>query len=262
MDETEKFLRLRERYCVGACSRYINKTKKDRFWYAGGEFLLYTGRSIFPVFCSEDPPPGKTAAAGVALPKPLKKLLKKENLHGVQGLEADTERLETALEEHKFFPSEKIYYDLMVMENAAVPEDIAAHWARNIPGLVICRPEAKDADGLFPLQAGYEQEEVLPRDAIFYPAVCRKNIEAQIAGGRILAAQLRGRLVGKININAESFTRLQIGGVYVDAAYRGQGIAGAMTRELLSRLQPAGKSFSLFVKKQNGPARSVFLQTG
>jgi predicted GNAT family acetyltransferase len=120
----------------------------------------------------------------------------------------------------------------------------------------------EDIDSLFPLQAGYEIEEVLPKGAQFNPALCRKGLEQLVKGGMILAAEMDGRLVGKININAVSFTRLQIGGVFVDPAYRGQGIAKMMTSEIIKLLLPLGKNFSLFVKKINTAAVKAYTKTG
>jgi ribosomal protein S18 acetylase RimI-like enzyme len=129
-------------------------------------------------------------------------------------------------------------------------------------GVILRVPGPEDADALFPLQAGYDQEEVLPRAAVFNPAVCRKNLEAIISTGLVLAAEYSGRLVGKININAESFTRFQIGGVYVDPACRGHGIGSALIAGFIRLFAFRGKGFTLFVKKQNAAARRVYDRIG
>jgi predicted GNAT family acetyltransferase len=68
--------------------------------------------------------------------------------------------------------------------------------------------------------------------------------------------------VGKININAESFTRLQIGGVYVDPACRGRGIGGALIAGFIRLFAFREKGFTLFVKKQNAAARRVYDRIG
>jgi predicted GNAT family acetyltransferase len=68
--------------------------------------------------------------------------------------------------------------------------------------------------------------------------------------------------VGKINTNAESFTRYQIGGVYVHTDYRGLGIASVMTAALVRKLLAMGKGASLFVKKQNAAAGTVYRRVG
>ena len=117
-------------------------------------------------------------------------------------------------------------------------------------------------DGLYPLQAAYEQEEVLPPGAVFNPAVCRRGLELLAAGNKMLAAEMDGVLVGKINVNARSFTRFQIGGVYVLPQWRGLGIARAMTAALVGELSRRKRGFTLFVKKANVSARRVYDSLG
>jgi predicted GNAT family acetyltransferase len=69
-------------------------------------------------------------------------------------------------------------------------------------------------------------------------------------------------MVGKANTNAESFTRYQIGGVYVHADCRGLGIGAVMTAALVRDLIACGKGVSLFVKKRNAAARAVYRRAG
>lgn len=259
-EKAEAFLRAAERRCVAASFRYLSMTKKDRFWYADGAFILYARRSLFPVF--------RSGAAGFPLPGKLEKILEREGLHAAQGTAADIDLLAPLLENAGVFASETNDYDLMDFDGSPRARNISGRDAsrrdtsrRDWNGL-IRRPVPEDLDALFPLQAAYEHEEVMPKNGIFYPAACRKTLEALVAAGRILAAESDGRLVGKINVNAESFTRFQIGGVYVDPAFRGRGIARAMTAELIRRLSPLGKGFTLFVKKNNAPARAVYEGTG
>ncbi|GHV61850.1 hypothetical protein AGMMS49587_07060 [Spirochaetia bacterium] len=115
---------------------------------------------------------------------------------------------------------------------------------------------------LLPLQAGYEQEEVLPRGAVFDPASSRAALEHILAHEHILGAELDGRIIAKANTSAKSFTRYQIGGVYVHPDYRGRGIATRLCAELFRDLLLTGKGLSLFVKKQNPAARSVYRSLG
>jgi predicted GNAT family acetyltransferase len=76
---------------------------------------------------------------------------------------------------------------------------------------------------------------------------------------QVLVAELDGRVVGKINTNAVTFTRRQIGGVYVHPDYRGMGIARRMAGEFASSLV---SGISLFVRKSNTAARNVYLGIG
>ena len=248
----EAFLRKRERYCVGACYRYLTLRETSRCWYAENGFLIHVRRTLFPVFDF-----GKETYR-LSLPRRLEKILVKEGLHAAQGLVRDMELLEPAFFGCGLVPSETIDYDLMEMDHAreiAVNRTCPADLRLRVPG-----PE--DADALFPLQAGYDQEEVLPRAAVFNPAVCRKNLEAIISTGLVLAAEHEGRLVGKINVNAESFARFQIGGVYVEPACRGRGIGSALIAGFIRFFAFRGKHFTLFVKKQNGAARRLYDRIG
>lgn len=249
-------MRKRERYCVGACYRYLSMRSKSRYWYTEGGFLLYVRRILFPVFHFPE------ESYCLPLPPRLEKSVAEEGLHAVQGLAKDVELLETAFP--GVVPLETIDYDLMELDHVWMirNQDRTDSAAGTRAGVLLRIPGPEDINGLFPLQAGYDREEVLPRSAEFNPAVSLHNLQAIVSSGRILAAEYEGRLVGKININAESFTRLQIGGVYVDQACRGRGIGSAMIAEFIRRFGSGGKGFTLFVKKQNAAARRVYDRIG
>jgi predicted GNAT family acetyltransferase len=117
-------------------------------------------------------------------------------------------------------------------------------------------------DNLFQLQSAYDQEEVLPQQAVFNPAACRLSLEHIMDHEHILVAELGSRLVGKINTSAASFSRYQIGGVYVHPAYRGLGIASRMGALFIRRLLAEKKGVTLFVKKQNPFARKLYRHIG
>jgi predicted GNAT family acetyltransferase len=112
------------------------------------------------------------------------------------------------------------------------------------------------------LQAAYEQEEVLPGGAEFNPAVCRANLEHLLKHEQMLVACLGGHIGGKINTSASSFTRRQIGCVYVHPDCRGNGIAVRMTAVFLKSIIDEGCGITLFVKKRNAAARAVYQRVG
>jgi RimJ/RimL family protein N-acetyltransferase len=261
--ETEAFLRRRERYSVGACYRYLALRNESLYWHAENGFLIHVRRTLFPVFdFAED-------ACRLPLPRRLEKIFAREGLHAAQGLVRDMELLGPALSLCGVIPSETIDYDLMELDYPRELTDSGRNpFAVMSPvppanrDIILRVPGPEDADALFPLQAGYDQEEVLPRAVVFNPAVCRKNLEAIISTGLVLAAEYRGRLVGKINLNAESYTRSQIGGVYVDPACRGRGIGSALIAGFIRLFASRGKGFTLFVKKQNAAARRVYDRLG
>jgi predicted GNAT family acetyltransferase len=225
--------------------------------------LIYTRRTLFPVFSFSDKPETGTAAKiprDFSFPRSIKLSAEagsvRKGLHAIQGIRGDLAVLESALEKKNILPTEKFDYDLMSLECTEPP---------NVPvpkGLIIRKPGEGDLEALFPLQRGYEFEEVLPKGAEFNPQSCRRNLEGLIKNGIILAAELNGVPAGKININAESFSRFQIGGVYVAPEFRGRGIAQSMTEAMIRYLLPQGKNFTLFVKKRNPAARRVYDKLG
>jgi predicted GNAT family acetyltransferase len=150
---------------------------------------------------------------------------------------------------------EGIDYDLMGLDREPSRKN-------GPPGLILRRPGIMDMNGLFVLQAGYEKEEVIPRGAEFNPAACRLTLQHLMEEDQILAAELEGRLVGKINLSARSFSRCQIGGVYVHPDYRGRGIARRMIAEFIRPLLARGWGITLFVKKNNSAARAVYRGLG
>jgi predicted GNAT family acetyltransferase len=166
--------------------------------------------------------------------------------------------METELEKMGLYAAEKNDYDLMCIDNS--PSGIYA--SIGPMELIIREPQYTDMDALAALQAGYEKEEVLPAAAEFNAAVSRLNTERIYAKEHMLVAELNGRLVGKINTNAATFTRCQVGGVYVEPAYRGRGIASRMAGAFTVKLIAQGKGISLFVRKSNSAARRVYQRLG
>jgi predicted GNAT family acetyltransferase len=188
----------------------------------------------------------------------MDRLLTKIPLHAVQGLGEDALILEDIIARSGFSPRHSIDYDLMSLDREPAPESLRA----GPGGLFFRRPNIRDLEALLPLQEAYEREEVLPEGAVFDSATCRLNLRRILAEQRIISAELDGWTVAKVNTSAVSFTRYQIGGVYVHPAYRGRGIARRLCAELARELLAEGKGLSLFVKKRNPAARSVYRGLG
>jgi ribosomal protein S18 acetylase RimI-like enzyme len=262
----ETFLKAREPYCVGAVSRFLGRQSKDHIWAlsqnrknfneAFSALLIYSHRTLYPVFSLRNFP---AEFSGVPLPFFFSLLQGSQPLHAMQGLVADMNLLETSLDSKGFFASVKIDYELRSLKREHNPPGSIG---KAPAGLIIRTPTTADLDALFPLQQGYEVEEVLPPGAVFNPPACRRGLELLLQEDMILAAELDGTLVGKININALSFTRFQIGGVYVLPDWRGLGIAKALTTALIRKLSSRNKDFTLFVKKTNLPARMAYDSIG
>jgi RimJ/RimL family protein N-acetyltransferase len=255
-EETTDFLKNREIRCVTACAKFLSRNStRDHIWSlreGGGSIsalLLHSGRTLFPIF---DTP------LYIPVPYFMNRLLRKVPIRAIQGLRKDTDALEYTLTGLGYHCADRIDYDLMSLDGEPNSEALTAGPA----GLVLRKPDVSDWDALYLLQAAYEQEEVLPRGTVFNPASCRRLLEHIIIGEHILAAELDGRIVGKINTNALSFSRYQIGGVYVHPDYRGRGIAISMGAAFARFLISEGWRLSLFVKKRNPAARAVYLRIG
>jgi len=254
--KAEAFLREREKYCVSASGRFLSmKEIRDHLWYMPGSegeisaLLIHSRQTLFPVF-------GKNSR--IPAPRFLNRFLGKVYIHALQGLREDAERLETLMEDQGYYAAERIEYELMNLDGALKPLTQRAGPA----SLALRPPLPDDEDALFALQSAYEQEEVLPVNAVFNPAVTRLNIRTIIEREQVLVAELNRQVVGKINTSAESFTRYQIGGVYVRPDCRNLGIGSKMTAIFAERLLAQGKGLSLFVKKRNAAACKVYRKIG
>ncbi|MDR1909389.1 MAG: GNAT family N-acetyltransferase [Spirochaetaceae bacterium] len=256
-EAAERFLRERERHCVTLCSRFRAPLRRDRLWAFSGRklrdlraLLLFHNYTLFPALV-----PGASAGS---LPGSLGRLLWRFPLHALHGPLPDAESFAAALEGLGLRVRDEYNYDLLSLDGPPAPGSLLL----GPSGLTIGRPGLEHLEELFRLQAAYELEEVLPRGASFNAPASRLNLQRILAEEFLLAAWLDGKMVGKINTNAESFTRHQIGGVYVLPEYRGRGIAGRLTAELAAAVQARGRGLSLFVKKWNAAARAVYFRVG
>ena len=254
--KAEAYLRAHEKICVTASARFLHIAEnRGHVWRLNGpegdirSLLVHSRRTLFPVF---------NKASGVPGPRFLNRFLGKVPIHALQGMREDVDLLEILMEEQGYYASERIEYDLMCLDST--PEQ--STFKLGPANLTLRAPAQGDGEALFALQAAYEQEEVLPENAEFNPAVCRYNLEHILSSEQILVACLDGQVVGKINTSAQSFTRYQIGGVYVRPDYRNLGIGAKMTAFFAGILLSHGKGVTLFVKKRNAAARSVYRRAG
>jgi len=256
----EKLLRENEEKYVNACGRFLVRSGNDSVWVLSGkknkiEALVINSRSaLMPVLCGKE-----------EIPKPgfLDSFFNRKKIHSVQGLLNEVILMEKYLENSGRIIRDTFDYDLMSLDCGQLTiKSGQVSNKKEISNLVLMVPKLTDLDAISPLQAAYEQEEVLPFGSVFSPAASRINITNIIANGQILAAQLNGRLVGKINVNAVSYTRYQVGGVYVHPGFRGLGIARKMALEFIESLIKQGKEVTLFVKKNNTAARRLYSGMG
>jgi len=255
ISEAELLLRENENNYVTACGRFISReSSKPSVWTLNGEknkisALLINSRSTFlPVL---------NGLKEIPDPEFLLNFLRKKKLHSIQGLACEVQVFEDVLEKMNGKLQEIFDYDLMRIDR--LPDSAGLSGP---PNLVLRVPQLIDLDEIAPLQAAYEHEEVLPKNSTFSPAASRVNLSNFIYNSQILAAEISGRIVGKINISSVSFTRYLVGGVYVHPDFRGMGIARRMAAEFIASLVKKGRGVTLFVKKNNFAARRLYVSLG
>jgi predicted GNAT family acetyltransferase len=208
--------------------------------------LLHSRGSLFPVFN------GKT---DIDTPFFLERALKNINLYSLQGLTGEIEMLEAMLAPLGLRSRETVDFKLMALERDPPP-------VKKPTGVSFRRAESGDTEALLPLQTAYEKEEVLPAGAIFDIRACRYNLERIIEKEKTLVALVDGRIIAKINTNAESYSRCQIGGVYVLPEYRGRGIASCLTAAFSRLLLVQNKGINLFASNGNIAALKTYSRCG
>jgi GNAT superfamily N-acetyltransferase len=270
----ETFLKSNEMYCVAACARFRSLNYfKDSVWLleAGGKsasaLLLHSRQTLFPVFNGQQVP----------VPELMRRFLWSRPINAIQGLRADTEIMENALSPLGYRKTDYVDYDLMAIKKPFGHADAdvqaaeraseraagrATERASAPDGLVIRKPAHGDFPALLSMQKAYDLEEVLPPGSALDESKCRLVLRGIIERGNLLVAEMDGVLVGKINTNAASYSCLSVGGVYVRPAFRNRGIALCMITALLDSLCEKTDAFTLFVKKSNTAARSVYRRAG
>lgn len=253
--QIENILLERENDCVSACGRFIERhPSSERIWCLkkGNRnvkaFLISSRSTLIPVLCGFKEIPH---------PDLLNVIFKIKKIHSIQGSRDEVIILEKAMERTGRVIADIFDYDLMSLDR--LPEEKKDLKNKNLKLRV---PQIADLDEIAPLQEAYEKEEVIPKGSSFNPEASRINIANIISKGQILAAELDGALVGKINVSAVSYTRYLVGGVFVHPDFRGRGIGRIMTAEFLRTLVLRGKGVTLFVKKNNPAARRLYLRLG
>ncbi|GMO45372.1 MAG: hypothetical protein Ta2G_00220 [Termitinemataceae bacterium] len=255
----ETLLKANERYCVTACSKFINMNFiKDHAWVlsCGGDaaaaMLLHSQRTLFPVF---------NGISEVHTPSFLLRALGNIELYAIQGLREDTEIVEKMLLPIGYKVREYRDFHLMMYDTMSVKKPVQ-HKVPSKYNLVFRKAVPEDEEKIMSLQELYEKEEVKLAGEEFNKRACRYNLSRILKKENIMLSIIDGHIVGKINTNAASFSCVQIGGVFVHPKFRNHGIASAMTEAFVKTLQGKGNKITLYVRKSNLSAYSCYKKCG
>lgn len=131
------------------------------------------------------------------------------------------------------------------------------------PGQInVMRAGPAQLEALLPLQAGYEQEEVLLPGESFMKDRCRSLLKVTLSTQRVFAAWTADSPVAKAGTNACGIAWDQIGGVYTVPEFRQKGFGRAVFTELCNDRLQDGRKLSLFVKVSNNSAKKLYESEG
>jgi ribosomal protein S18 acetylase RimI-like enzyme len=251
-----EFLREHETTCVSACDRFLNANYlNDSIWMlsrggrAAQAVLMYSKRTLFPVL------DGLTV---IPVPMFLKRFLLSTPVHAIHGLLEDVSLLEAALYPLHYEPIGRVDYYLMAYDAGKT----SPKRFDRTPGLTLRPVRQSDYKALFEMQMNYEIEEVAINLKRYRPELARLSLSRILSQEDMLVAEYKGKLVGKINTNARSFTRRQLGGVYVKPPFRRMGVASSMIDAMIEKLTQENSAISLYVRKSNKPALFVYTRAG
>jgi ribosomal protein S18 acetylase RimI-like enzyme len=166
----------------------------------------------------------------------------------------------------RWSPEIEIEYDAMSLALDPIgPLRAGAGGARPVPVAGIAeyrRAGPGDLDSLLPIARAYENAEVMTALHAFDPEACRASQAKSLRVHTVYLAEVRGRVAARAQTNARGYGYEQIGGVFVEPEFRGLGIGRGVVEALVADIAARGKSASLFVKKSNAVARSMYLSMG
>ena len=131
-----------------------------------------------------------------------------------------------------------------------------------VKGLAIKAAGLQDAERLYPLQKGYELEDVALSKDYFHERSCFLSLKRILRHQEVIMAELNGKAVAKVNTNARGFRVDQVGGMYTIKSERNRGIGFLILKELLKRIFQTKEIVSLFVRKNNPAAAALYRNLG
>jgi GNAT superfamily N-acetyltransferase len=228
-------------------------------------FLLTNGGLLLPAFTAAPGNPGSGRAADGASgpnasptdrdgPRALLRDIRPP-VHSIMGAGRFVGAAEACL---PVSPSTRIEYFLMVVDRGTLRPALPL----DDPRLRVRRADPFDAEALFPLQSGYEMEEVLIDPVHFSESNCMRLLKAALRDEVVYMAERDGVPVAKASTNARGYGVDQVGGVYTAPSERGKGFGAAVVTALVRVLLAEKPRVCLFVKKRNRPAIALYDRLG
>jgi GNAT superfamily N-acetyltransferase len=165
---------------------------------------------------------------------------------------------------NRISPSTAVDYQLMTLDTIPTIEQCTLPQKAEHPGpeLSIVKGTTSDADRVYPLQKGYELEEVVPAGGIFNSDACKANLLLSLGRQYIYLVKSENSYIAKAGTNARGLYWDQIGGVYTDPGWRGRGIASALVGTTARERMLEGRKIALFVKTTNIYAEKTYKKAG
>ena len=212
-----------------------------------GAILQLSSGLYFPVLDRSNPFIEASALGGLARMTP--------RIYSAMGTKVDVLAFERALRREPF---QSLDYHLMTQTH--VPAEPT--FPKLPAGLEVFEASSRDVDRLFDIQKNYEIEEVLLPGNTFHAASSRRHLEETLRTQLVLYAELGGTPIAKVGTNARGIFYDQIGGVFTEKRLRSRGISSFLMTQLLERIRRTHKNGTLFVKKDNGPALTMYSNLG
>lgn len=208
--------------------------------------LLKTpGGLLFPVLNREEWQPEQG--------KQLKRFLNRSTpFHSILGVSSSVKPLAPLLPPPRI-PKE---FDLLTLPQAPLRRDTP------LPGLTLLEGEPSRADVFFPLERGYQQDEVIVFPGQVNWRALEESYRRKVRRQAYLWVLWEGLPVAQAGTNAQGPLWDQLGGVYTAPEWRGRGIATWLVSTLARRRMAAGRRVCLFVNKKNQGARRVYEHIG
>ncbi len=153
-------------------------------------------------------------------------------------------------------PVHNVYYRMFTYDSQR-----SRNVVRN-PSIKIEMADPSDFEKLWPLEKAYQNEEVVRAGYSLNENHARMLFSHSLKNQLIYYITLEGHIIAKAGTNARGWNYDQIGGVYVDPAYRNRGMGQQVMQELLNTAERDKRRVCLFVKETNKPALSLYSSLG